>query len=838
MFCNEHFEKCHFMSERSAPPPQEQAKIIRELVEATRLEVGVDAYIISSQWWNQWKAEVDFDRKSSISPLKCGPIDNKRLVKDNKLDPMKRELRDFEIITKQVWDKLHEWFGGGPVVTVPVANNMGKPTAVLRMLNLNFHYRDARKAVEASKYDTVEQLRERACAAFGVEDPSQTRVVDYWKLKVGNELELNKQLSQCTVYDGQDMLLDYKENGGSWHTEKVKSARNPDFSMMRTHMNIRIEPPVHAHLGPSQPIQIEPRTNAYAASYSRAGKPGVVGLSNLGNTCYFNSGVQCLMHTVPLMQKFLRTEWQRDLNVANPLGARGELAKAFGALAVDIWSGRESFLRPVDLKRAIAAFASQFSGYEQQDAHELVLFLLDGIHEDLNRRKTKLVAEPVNGNGENDLETAEAAWRRHLGRNDSIIVDLFQGQLRSKIFCPECRNVCVVFDPFTSLSLPLVRQDLVMRKVTFVPADFSQPHQELVISISSKATADQCNKAISRELGRDVTVLFGYATSSSIDWGPPSISRSDSALAFEITDPNAFYVPVVIKMRVKTYTWAASKVVAGPFLLRVSDSSASESDVADAAEEQLQCLWKKPDFELNAEAAELLEKIELPDEPFEDGRKFMAIFPAETLTPDFREKRATKSYVILELNGKFVTPPFSLESLLRHYRGPSSTPSSALCYDTLTLDQCFQLFVAEETLTETNQWFCPKCRKHVCADTKTDIWKAPKCLIIHLNRFKKGSSLYMSQKIQTNVSFPEVLDMRPYIVGPQKDNTSLQYKLYAVSEHTGTCNFGHYTAQAMVTPEGQQTGTWYSFNDASAAESSPSSAHTSAAYILFYERIE
>ena len=825
------------MSEKSAPPPQEQAKIIRELKETTGLEVGVDAYIISSQWWNQWKAQVDFDRKSFISQVTCGPIDNKRLVKDNELDPMKCELRDFEIITKQIWDKLYEWFGGGPAVTVPVVNNLGKPTAVLRMLHLKFHYRDERKTVKASKYDTVEQLRDRACAAFGVEDPSQTRVLDYWNLKVSSELELKKQISQYTVYNEQDMMLDYKESDGSWHTEKVKSAKNQDFSMIRTPMNIRIEPPKHSYSGPSSQIRIEHPGNVPARSYSAVCKPGVVGLSNLGNTCYFNSGVQCLMHTVPLMQRFLHTEWQRDLNVTNPLGARGKLAEAFGALAVDIWSGRESFLRPVELKRAIAAFASQFSGYQQQDAHEFVVFLLDGIHEDLNRRKTKVVAEPVTGNGENDLETAEAAWRRHLGRNDSIIVDLFQGQFRSKVVCPECRNVCVVFDPFTSLSLPLVRQDLVMRKVIFVPADFSQPHKELVISVSAKATAEQCNKAISKELGRDVTVLFGYPTSSSIDWGPPRISRTDPALAFEITDPNAFYVPAVIKMRVKTYTWATSKVVAGPFLLRVADSSASESDVADAAEEQLTCFWKKPDIQLSAEASELLEKIELPDEPFEDGRKFMAIFPTETLTPDSTEKRATKSFVILELNGKSVAPPFSLESLLRHYRAPSA-PRSSLCYETLTLDQCFQLFSAEETLSETNQWSCPNCRKHVCADTKTDIWKAPKCLIIHMNRFKKGSSLYMSQKIETTVSFPDVLDMRPYIVGPQKDEASLQYKLYAVSEHSGTCSFGHYTAQAMVIPDGQQKGSWYSFNDASTAESSPSSAHTSAAYILFYERLE
>lgn len=34
-------------------------------------------------------------------------------------------------------------------------------------------------------------------------------------------------------------------------------------------------------------------------------------------------------------------------------------------------------------------FAPQFSGYQQQDSQELLAFLLDGLHEDLNRVKKK-----------------------------------------------------------------------------------------------------------------------------------------------------------------------------------------------------------------------------------------------------------------------------------------------------------------------------------------------------------------------------------------------------------------------------------------------------------------
>lgn len=67
----------------------------------------------------------------------------------------------------------------------------------------------------------------------------------------------------------------------------------------------------------------------------------------------------------------------------------------------------------------------------------------------------KPYSELKDSDGRADSIVAHEAWAQHNARNQSIVIDLFYGQLKSKVSCLCCGRDSVRFDPFSLLSLPL-----------------------------------------------------------------------------------------------------------------------------------------------------------------------------------------------------------------------------------------------------------------------------------------------------------------------------------------------------------------------------------------------
>uniref|UniRef100_A0A667XBE2 ubiquitinyl hydrolase 1 n=1 Tax=Myripristis murdjan TaxID=586833 RepID=A0A667XBE2_9TELE len=300
---------------------------------------------------------------------------------------------------------------------------------------------------------------------------------------------------------------------------------------------------------PKPTCMVQPMTHMAPASSERLEEeeekkvclPGFTGLVNLGNTCFMNSVIQSLSNTRELRDYFHDRAFEAEINCNNPLGTGGRLAIGFAVLLRALWKGTHHAFQPSKLKAIVASKASQFTGYAQHDAQEFMAFLLDGLHEDLNRVQNKPYTETVDSDGRLDEVVAEEAWQRHKMRNDSFIVDLFQGQFKSKLVCPTCSKVSITFDPFLYLPVPLPQKQKVLTVFYFA----KEPHKKPIKFLCSVSKENSSTAEVLESISRNVRIKPEnlrlaevvknrfhriFLPSHSLD----TVSSSDMLLCFEV----------------------------------------------------------------------------------------------------------------------------------------------------------------------------------------------------------------------------------------------------------------------------------------------------------------
>ncbi|XP_008296517.1 ubiquitin carboxyl-terminal hydrolase 2a isoform X1 [Stegastes partitus] len=206
----------------------------------------------------------------------------------------------------------------------------------------------------------------------------------------------------------------------------------------------------------------EPSSNGLSDSPTRdstnsKSAQGLVGLKNLGNTCFMNSILQCLSNTHSLRDYCLHNSHRRDLN--NNSRTNTALMEEFAKLIQTMWTSSSSeAVSPSEFKTQIQRYAPRFVGYNQQDAQEFLRFLLDGLHNEVNRVTVRPRGTVEDFDHLPDEEKGKKMWSKYLEREDSKIVDLFVGQLKSSLTCSHCGFCSTVFDPFWDLSLPIAKK--------------------------------------------------------------------------------------------------------------------------------------------------------------------------------------------------------------------------------------------------------------------------------------------------------------------------------------------------------------------------------------------
>lgn len=566
------------IDDETFPSLENQRNIITQLInenQATAKE-GERVYIIPQFWYTK------FLDPQTTDPRQLGPIDTSLICRDYRnFILVEYDSCPYISVSEPVFNKLMEWYwlanNSQPVCTHLVHDENNNLITEYNQCVFRVHYLVAND--QDRRYNTGFNKR---VAYFAISRLSTVKQLSIKILDTFFERESNLDISKAKF---KIWFVKDSENAGT------NSVLNSSFKLDPLEF---MELPIHRRITPRlfdlTLKSVDILTGDFVVELIQYDKDyhwlsnyfmynqltpsrGTTGLSNLGNTCYMNSALQCLVHIPELRDYFLYNAYEDEINPDNPLGYQGHVARILSALIQNLFGGKAlsskstmaSAYSPTNFKRTIGYFNSMFSGYTQQDSQEFITFLLDGLHEDLNRILNKPYTEKPSLSPEDDIndfnaikKLAETTWQLHLQRNDSVITDLFVGLYESTLKCPECNNVSITFDPYNDLTLPLPVNTVWHCNVKVFPQNC--PPCILEVEMSKSSTYQDLKEYVAKYAEIDPKNLYGceifshqfynnYESSQSSSQFLPIqelISESDDVIFYEIiASENDIIVPIL-----------------------------------------------------------------------------------------------------------------------------------------------------------------------------------------------------------------------------------------------------------------------------------------------------
>ncbi|KAL9017113.1 MAG: hypothetical protein Q9185_005573 [Variospora sp. 1 TL-2023] len=533
-----------------------------------RLQEGQKGFVISSAWLGRVLSRgtnsdiaSKYGKEAAEGPV--GPVDNSGIdmvidqsIKDLRDEkgqpfiPLRPEVQmtdDFEILPEEAWDLIIRWYGlaqGSPIITRYCHNTSSSDTTE----NIQYELRppiftivkipdssggmtkqalDEKDALPikilASRHKYFQSFLKEAKRGAGIDLKKKVRV---WRILGGLPTESRSAMitpaqsrsnspalnTITSVNPGKNLVLDvlnFAELQLGSERDLIEAKDETANENYNGHLTLEA-----VGLGQDSVVVLEEQIGGPAggewvaeAAISKAKANGVpISVTKSGMTKVHNN-------LKPKANTSRTERYKKELNPNNPLAHNGMVAKAYAALIRELYGDGTSYaFAPKTFKNVIGKYGPSFSGYGQQDSQEFLLFLLDGLQEDLNRIQKKPYIEKPDSTDEmvnNPValrEMAAKCWDIYKARNDSVITDLFAGMYKSTVVCPVCDKVSIIFDPFNNLTLQLPIENVWSRNINYLPPH-SPPYQ-LSIDIDKDSTFKALKEMIATKTGADPRKLI------------------------------------------------------------------------------------------------------------------------------------------------------------------------------------------------------------------------------------------------------------------------------------------------------------------------------------------
>ncbi|EPZ33011.1 cysteine proteinase [Rozella allomycis CSF55] len=826
----------------------EEKKAVKLCLKNARYRVGDPCYILSSRWWQCWCEYVQFYEtsddilnKETIFP---GPIDNMEIIDyEYSIEPiefyaLKKELQeglDFILIPENVWELFFLWYGGGPVMARQIFSIekteafMDAPFKIKRNKIFN---------VEVELFPLLINIKQADGETSECIVSSISTLQDLINISCKYlNLDVSKRYLLSISKDG-NTFFDFSIDHENPRTLGEIGLESGNIVMLTQQDEI-------ADLEKSQPkvSLTDDKENIYH---------GIVGLENLGNTCYLNASLQSLINLSSFSNLFIKNLYASSMNVNK--GRKFKILDEFGLLIKKVFHSVDgSCLAPQEFRNAVSKISIEFAGYAQHDAQEFLGALLDALHEDLNKNVAKSFVKNPDWKGENENMFASILWKNHLQRNNSILVPIFQGQLKSFTECNSCKKKSLNFDPFLFLSVPI--PSILSRSFLITIINLESIVYQIKLTVNTQGTAADIiaawkkmsiedrkkeyllaeinngyvsnvikrNRLIDNIRQSDNLVLYEYKI---------GITRVDSEFQFE-TNPsstlknkygssarihfiNRKYKTELFKSKGKFLPFGLPII---HFFTLLDDNTIPVKTIYDTI---LYRLSKLLNVFIPFNVKETSQTI-IPcnSDPFQDGEipfvlRFINIKGSQCRS--CQDVNCT-GCILGYNNDTFPLcwdDSFSIDwknnklaELVKfdNLKKPNINLNVNLSEDEVFLEDCLLKFQYPEKLL-ADEYFCSNCNTYSEATKKISIHRAPLVLIVHLNRFKQN--MFNVSKNSKLVRYPFELVLENVIVGDSFDHPqNVKYELQSVICHVGDVSSGHYICVAKNT----YRNNWYLFDD-------------------------